>query len=97
MINPNDEFPKDFAEGDYVQVIGEPDPWEGSGESSEDLRAYVGHIGVVVEVNTIEDFNMALVRFPGFGIPETGQRSIEWEKLKLISHPEYSLPEVCFE
>ena len=95
-MNPNDQPPDNFCEGDYVQVVGEPDPWESSGESSEDLRAYIGHVGVVVEITLMDEFNMALVRFPGM-IPEIGQRNIEWEKLKFISHPEGSLPEACFE
>ena len=95
-MNPNDLPPDNFCEGDYVQVTGEPDPWEGSGESSEDLRAYIGHVGIVVETDITEDYKLALVRFPGI-IPEVGQRNIEWEKLKFISHPEGSLPEACFE
>lgn len=40
----------DITVGDYVRVARIPDPWEGAGEEEEDRLAYVGHVGVVVEV-----------------------------------------------
>lgn len=85
-----------FCEGDYVQVVAPPEPWDGSGESSEDLKSYVGHVGVVVENSNI-DGQFALVRFANWSIVEIGQRMIEWNCLKLISHPENPLPEACTE
>jgi hypothetical protein len=87
--------PGNFYEGDYVQVTEPPMAWEGAGESEEDLRAYVGHVGVVVEVDEVDEWKFALVRFPFWSLAEIGQRNIEWSKLKLVSHPAFSLPEVC--
>lgn len=40
-----------FQVGDYVMVVNVPDPWEGSGEEDSDREAFVGHIGVVNEIN----------------------------------------------
>ena len=41
----------DINVGDYVRVSRIPDPWEGAGEEEEDRLAYIGHVGVVVEVD----------------------------------------------
>ena len=86
---------KNFCEGDYVQVVAPPMSWEGNGEDESDLRAYVGHVGVVVETDTIDEIKLALVRFPFWSLAEFGQRNIEWEALKLIGHPEFDLPTAC--
>jgi hypothetical protein len=76
--------------GDYVRVDSVPDAWEGSGESEEDRRSLVGHVGLVVEVAPGWEGceGMALVRFPlAFTERRTGQRNIEFEALVVVSSP----------
>jgi len=85
-----------LAEGDYVKVTKAPDPWEGGIEEDADRNAYVGHIGVVVENEEIDECMYALVRFPSPFLMDVGQRMIEWSALELLGHPEYNLPEDCF-
>lgn len=80
--------------GDYVLVVGQPDEWESSGEEDEDIRAWVGQVGIVVEIDP--DLQQCLCRFPSFDNEnETGQRNIEWEALTIVSRPAAKLTRYC--
>lgn len=91
--------------GDYVQVVRVPDPWDGSGESEEDRRSYVDHVGIVAELE--EDFlkdeqgnpiDMLLVRFPCsvHDWEYTTQRNIESTSVRLISRPDKEIDQELF-
>jgi len=81
--------------GDYVVVSSVPCSWESSGEDQNDLEAYVGHVGLVVEDQG--DY-MYLLRFPTLEEENiTGQRCIERIALTLMSRPKVELPRICVE
>ncbi|MCK9568813.1 hypothetical protein M0R72_07730 [Candidatus Pacearchaeota archaeon] len=85
---------EDVKLGDYVLVTIQPDEWESSGEEKEDLEAWVGQVGIVVEVDP--DLQQCLCRFPSYDNEnETGQRNIEWESLSFVSRPASKLTRYC--
>ena len=85
---------EDIQLGDYVLVICQPAEWESSGEEQEDLEAWVGQVGIVVEVDS--ELQQCLCRFPSFDNEnETGQRNIEWEALTIVSRPATKLTRYC--
>jgi hypothetical protein len=80
--------------GDYVLVTKRPADWESSGELEEDITAWVGQVGIVVEVDV--ELQQSLCRFPSFDNEnETGQRNIEWESLTIVSRPAAKLTRYC--
>ena len=84
--------------GDYALVVARPASWESSGEESVDLDAYVGHVGIILEIDPNgwpDSEGMALLRFPFLNDLISGQRNIEMEALQRISSPQYELPKVC--
>ncbi len=90
--------------GDYVKVVRVADPWEG-GDSDEDRKTYIGHIGIVVELSPLDDpvdgnvvnETMFLVRFPHC-IKEhyTGQRWFEKDSVEVVSSPKVPISENLF-
>ena len=87
--------------GDYALVVARPASWESSGEESVDLDAYVGHVGIILEIDPNgwpDSEGMALLRFPTLiDYSITGQRNIELEVLTFISSPIFELPSVCID
>lgn len=86
--------------GDYVKVISEPEAWEGTGEDSADRAAFVGHIGVIIEVVDLDTPTpMCLVRFPWVSSAEARgvQRNIESRALTLVSRPDCALTETVYQ
>ena len=82
--------------GSYVQIVEVPASWEGSGEDHDDLEAYVGHVGIVVEVDL--EMDLVLLRFPTLsGEQVTGQRNVELSAVLLISAPSKRLPRCCID
>jgi hypothetical protein len=85
---------------DYVKVMSVPNPWEGSGESVRDRYSWVGHVGIVIEIDYQEDDNSstALVRFPSHcNENETGQRNIEFSVLRVVSRPKRMITRNSFD
>lgn len=84
-----------FKVGDYVKVIAIADPWEG-GDSDDDRQTYIGHVGVITEVDaagcycdtSVPDDTIYLTRFPNQAEEHiTGQRWFEERVLELVSSP----------
>ena len=77
--------------GDYAFIHTKPEAWDGSGESSEDQEALIGHVGLVVEVDNEDGF--ALLRFPWLDAEGvTGQRNVELSALQVVSSCAGPLP-----
>ena len=94
-----------YQQGDYVQVVRTPDPWDAS-EYLKDREAYLEHIGIVVEIDenffagteSLKEHSMLLVRFPCciHDWEETHQRNIESFSLRLVSRPYVELDQPLF-
>lgn len=89
---------KHWKVGDYVQVIKEPLPWEGAGESREDRISLIGHVGILLELDTDEEWAsitecMAFVGFVGLHTNKAPQRNIEVESLEFVTRPKRPLSE----
>ena len=87
--------------GTYVRVTKVADPWEG-GDSDEDRQTYIGHVGIVVEVDKAGDHRyseaMYLVRFPNPAKEhQTGQRWFEESALYAVSQPAIPITQNLFD
>jgi hypothetical protein len=83
--------------GEYVMVIAVPAPWESSGETLLDREAFLGHVGIVLEVEEGQ-YEQCFVAFPSpvYGEP-VGTRWFESESLQTVSSPPAPITKLLWE